>query len=80
MAVIKCSLKRDGRLKVVEVLEFQKGDTIEIERSKADIKRPLSADLVGIIPCPGTGKGRQGRADCWTCLRPFHLTEIVEKR
>jgi hypothetical protein len=31
MAVIKCTLERDGTLKVLEVIKFQPGDTIELD-------------------------------------------------
>jgi hypothetical protein len=31
MAVIKCSLEKDGKLKVLEVIKFQPGDTIELD-------------------------------------------------
>jgi hypothetical protein len=31
MAVIKCALKR-GKLKVIEVIEFQPGDTIKFDK------------------------------------------------
>jgi hypothetical protein len=78
MAVIKCSLKKDGRLKVVEVLEFKKGDIIKVERL-GDIKRILSPDLAGIIPCPGTGKGKDpGRFDCWKCIKSFGPDQFME--
>lgn len=82
MAMIKCSLKKDGRLHVVEVLEFQKGDTIAIERSKEDIKRTLSPDLAGIIPCPGTGGKRKdpGPTDCWLCVTSFDRNQVVVKK
>jgi hypothetical protein len=32
MAVIKCKLEHDGRLKVLEVLEFEPCDTIQLEK------------------------------------------------
>ncbi len=31
MAVIRCTLEEDGRLKVLEVIEFQPGDTIRLD-------------------------------------------------
>jgi hypothetical protein len=77
MAVIKCSLKNDGRLKVVEVLEFQEGDTIEIERS-AGVEKALRQNLVKIIPCPGEIKG-EGQFDCWKCIKPFGPGQVLEK-
>jgi len=31
MAVIRCSLQQDGRLKVLEVISFHQGDRIELD-------------------------------------------------
>ncbi|MGD0298102.1 MAG: hypothetical protein ABSE86_13395 [Bryobacteraceae bacterium] len=33
MAVIKCTLEQDGKLRVLSVAEFQPGDTIELEEA-----------------------------------------------
>ena len=32
MAVIRCTLEQGGKLKVVKVLQFQPGDTIELDQ------------------------------------------------
>lgn len=78
MAVIKCSLKEDGRLKVLEILEFERGDVIQVDKSQ-DAQKELRQDLVaGIIPCPST-VGHTGRFDCWTCIKSFGSDQILEK-
>jgi hypothetical protein len=78
MAVIKCSLEKDGRLKVLEVLEFERGDVITLRKS-AGAKRTLNSDLVAaIIPCPGSVKGIGGD-DCWGCITSFDRKKVVEK-
>jgi hypothetical protein len=33
MALVKCMLEHDGKLKVLSVTEFQPGDTIELEEA-----------------------------------------------
>lgn len=52
MAVIRCSLK-DGRFAVEEVLEFERGDTIQLDES--DAKAQFKPDACFIIPCPPEG-------------------------
>jgi|HubBroStandDraft_6_1064221.scaffolds.fasta_scaffold2960974_1 hypothetical protein len=79
MAVIKCSLKENGQLNVLEILEFERGDVIQVDKS-TDAQIELRQDLVvGIIPCPTNVKGH-GRFDCWMCVKGFDLKHVVTKK
>jgi hypothetical protein len=78
MAVIKCSLK-DGRLHVEEVMEFQKGDTIMLEKS-AHSETPLNTEIFQTIPCPSIQGDVEGRSDCWTLKRPIPPRDKVVKK
>ena len=78
MAVIKCSLK-DGHLHVEEVLEFQKGDTIMVERSAHAAVVEIDGEVANIIPCPSIQGGKIGRSDCWTLTRPIRGRTIAVK-
>ena len=78
MAVIRCRLK-DGRLHVEEVLEFQKGDTITLEKSvRADAE--FDGETFNTIPCPSIMGGIEGQFDCWTLRRPILGKAIVIKK
>jgi|HubBroStandDraft_4_1064222.scaffolds.fasta_scaffold279926_2 hypothetical protein len=78
MAVIRCRLK-DGYLHVEEVLEFQKGDTITVEKSaRADAE--FNGEIFDTIPCPSIMGGIKGEFDCWTLRRPILGKAFVIKK
>jgi hypothetical protein len=91
MAVIRCSLL-DGSLKVEEVVQFERGDTIQLETSP-DAETELSKDHLFVIPCPDIGADQPGierlaegnrplklgRKDCVMVLRSLHPKTRVVK-
>jgi hypothetical protein len=69
MAVIRCSL-RNGRLAVEEVLEFDRGDKIQLEKSAEVERAKFLPEAVTIIPCPPPADCGGGYAVCLKAFAP----------
>ena len=73
MAVIKCSLK-DGSLKVEEVLQFERGDQIQLAERVDPKVTQFNPRQVCIIPCP---PAQDCVFDTGVVLAPFPPGDVV---
>jgi len=60
MAVVRCKLEQDGRLKVLEVIAFEEGDRIELEEQ-----------VEVLWQIPGNPIGGASRSKCLAVVTRF---------